>query len=369
MKFKEIKAKNSESNYSIFIGNNILKILPKKIKKICPKALKIGLVIDDKVPKKKIILIKKLLKNYEVFSFKFSTSEKLKSIKNASALVDKCLLKNFNRTDVVMAIGGGVIGDFSGFVASLIKRGVNFINIPTTLLAQVDSSIGGKTGVNSTYGKNLIGSFYQPKLVISDVSFLTSLPSREMVCGYAEILKHAIILKSNFFNWLSNNSIKILKDKNINFLKEAVYRSCKVKLFFVNKDLKENNLRMVLNFGHTFAHAIEAKNNFSKKINHGEAVLMGMMMAAKLSEKKGITSFKTIVKLKKIYKDNKLNYNISDYFQKKDYSKIVNFMVNDKKNFDKKISVILLKSIGKTTVPGSIKFSLKDLKKNFTKII
>ena len=208
MKFKEIKAKNLESNYSIIIGNNILNLLPKKIKKICPKALKIGLIIDSKIPKSKISKIKKLLNNYEIYSFEYSSSEKLKSLKNVSDLVDECLSKNFNRTDVIIAIGGGVIGDFSGFVASLIKRGINFINIPTTLLAQVDSSIGGKTGVNSKYGKNLIGSFYEPKLVITDISFLISLPYREMVCGYAEILKHAVILKSDFFDWLSKNSIQ-----------------------------------------------------------------------------------------------------------------------------------------------------------------
>ena len=369
MKFKEIKAKNLESNYSIIIGNNILNLLPKKIKKICPKALKIGLIIDSKIPKSKISKIKKLLNNYEIYSFEYSSSEKLKSLKNVSDLVDECLSKNFNRTDVIIAIGGGVIGDFSGFVASLIKRGINFINIPTTLLAQVDSSIGGKTGVNSKYGKNLIGSFYEPKLVITDISFLISLPYREMVCGYAEILKHAVILKSDFFDWLSKNSIQLLKKRNIIFLKEAVYRSCKVKLFFVNKDFKESNLRMILNFGHTFAHAIEAKNNFSKKINHGEAVLMGMMMATKLSVKKNLASKNTLLELKKIYKDNNLNYSINNFFKKKEYAQIINFMTNDKKNFDKKINLILLRKIGKTTEPGKIKLSIKELKEKFSQII
>ena len=135
-------------------------------------------------------------------------------------------------------MGGGIVGDFSAFTASIIKRGINFINIPSTLLAQVDCSIGGKTGVNSIYGKNLIGSFYQPKIVLIDVSLLNSLSKREMVCGYAEILKHSLILKNNFFKWLKLKSKKILEYRERNLLKQAIYRSCKVKLYFVKKDVK-----------------------------------------------------------------------------------------------------------------------------------
>ena len=178
----ELKVKNLNSNYSIIIGNNILNILPKKIKNLCPKAEKIAIVLDKNVPKKYKLKVKKILKRYKVFLFEYSTSEKLKSFDNVNKLAENCLSKNFNRNDIILALGGGVIGDFASFAASIIKRGVNFINVPTTLLAQVDSSIGGKTGVNSNYGKNLIGSFYLPKLVISDVSFLNSLNKREIVC-------------------------------------------------------------------------------------------------------------------------------------------------------------------------------------------
>ncbi len=369
MKLKEIKVAHKDSKYSILIGENILRLLPKKIKILCPKAKKIGLILDKKVPKKFRSKLKKLLAKYEIFIIEYSSSEKLKSFQNAYNAVEKFLSKNFNRSDVIISVGGGVIGDFSSFVASILKRGVNFINIPTTLLAQVDSSIGGKTGVNSKYGKNLIGSFYQPKLVISDVSFLKSLPKREVVCGYAEILKHSLILKTNLFAWLNLNSNKILNERNSDFLKIAIYKSCKIKLHFVKKDTKEKNQRMILNFGHTFAHAIEAKNKFSKKINHGEAVLMGMMLASKLSLLKKITAEKNVNNLMHIYKKNNLNYKLDKFFKKKDFNKIINFMLNDKKNNDEKINLILLKNIGKTTNPGQYKLNLREMKKIFPRII
>ena len=368
MKMNKIFVKNKNTNYTIIIGKGSLGKLKTRINKLCPKAKKICLILDRKVPLKFKSKLKKLLAKYEILIIDYTSSEKLKSFSNAHNAVEKLLSKNFNRSDIIIAVGGGVIGDFAAFVASILKRGVNFINIPTTLLAQVDSSIGGKTGVNSKYGKNLIGSFYQPKLVISDVSFLKSLPRREMVCGYAEILKHSLILKTNLFNWLNSNSKNILEKRKSNYLKIAIYKSCKVKIYYVKKDTNEKNTRMILNFGHTFAHAIEAKNKFSKKINHGEAVLIGMMLAARLSLIKKITTKKTLYKLNSIYKMNNLNYELKKFFKKKDFNKILNFMSNDKKNDDKKINLILLKTIGKTTVPGQYKLSLKELKKVFPKL-
>ena len=255
----------------------------------------------------------------------------LNLLKEVNKLVEKCLSKNFNRNDVLICLGGGILGDFSSFAASIIKRGINFINIPSTLLAQVDSSIGGKTGVNSVLGKNLIGTFYQPKLVMSDVSLLRSLPQREIVCGYAEILKHSIILEKNFFNWLKKNSKQILIHKNLKLIQNAIVKSCKVKLFYVNKDTNEKNIRMTLNFGHTFAHAIEVQNKYSKRINHGEAVLMGMMMATKLSYQRKICSIKTLNDIKKVFNENNFKYKISNFFKKNEHQKLINHMVNDKK--------------------------------------
>ena len=273
MKTTRLKIKNLNSNYTIIIGRNILSQISSEVKMLCPGAQKIALIVDKKVPVKFKFKIKNYLKKYRIYTFEYDVNEKFKSFTNVNKLVEKCLANNFNRSDILISLGGGILGDYGAFAASIIKRGINFINIPTTLLAQVDSSIGGKTGVNSMRGKNLIGSFHQPKLVISDVEILKSLPQRELICGYAEILKHALILKSNFFNWLKNNSNALLKNRNLDLLKKAIVESCKIKLHFVNKDIFEKNIRMMLNFGHTFAHAIEVQNKYSKRINPSYMVL------------------------------------------------------------------------------------------------
>ncbi len=369
MQISKIKVKNQSASYSILVGNNILNKLPKEIKIISPNAKKIALVVDKKIPNKFKIKIKKYLKRYDIYIFEYTVNEKFKSFVEVNKLVEKCLSRNFNRNDFLICLGGGILGDFSSFTASILKRGINFINIPSTLLAQVDSSIGGKTGVNSALGKNLIGTFYQPKLVISDVSLLKSLPKREIVCGYAEILKHSIILKNNFFKWLEKYSNEIMMNKNSSLVQNAIVRSCKVKLFYVNKDTNEKNLRMTLNFGHTFAHAIEVQNKYSKRINHGEAVIMGMMMATKLSYHKKLCSLQTLNKIKKIFVKNNLKFSINKFFKKKDHNKLIKHMVMDKKNNDKKINFILLKKIGVTTQPNKYKMSTNELKKIFNKII
>lgn len=369
MKINKLKVKNLNSNYSVIIGINILNQISSQIKEICPDAQKIALVVDKNVPTKFKVKLKNYLKKYKLYIFEYTVNEKFKSLINVNKLVEKCLANNFNRNDILVSLGGGILGDYSAFAASIIKRGINFINIPTTLLAQVDSSIGGKTGVNSPRGKNLIGSFYQPKLVFSDIELLKSLPHRELVCGFAEILKHSLILKSNFFNWLKNNSYALLKNRNPNLLKKAIIESCKIKLHFVNKDIYEKNIRMILNFGHTFAHAIEAQNRYSKRINHGEAVIMGMMMATKLSYLKKKCNLNTLKELENIYNSNNLKYDIKKFFKKSEYKKIANYMTADKKNNDKKINFILLKKIGQTTKPNEYKISISELKKVFNKII
>ena len=268
-----------------------------------------------------------------------------------------------NRSDLIIGVGGGITGDISGFVASIYKRGVNFINIPTTLLAQADSAIGGKTGVNSNQGKNLIGSFYQPKLVINDTSFLNSLPRKEIICGYAEILKHSIIKDKIFFNWLKKNT-KYILSKRVKELSYAVKKSCQIKLHYVNKDVNEKGLRMILNFGHTFAHAIEVKNNYSKKISHGEAVLTGMILATRLSFIKRVCSKNILKEIEDIYKKNNLKYTFNKYNNRKSIESLIPFLKNDKKNDDNRINFILLKKIGQTTIPGKFKISVQNLKKH-----
>ncbi len=362
MKISKLKFKNKNSRYNILIGFKSIEVLGKEIKLSCPYTRKVALIFDKKIPIKLKNKIIKQVKNYEVFKYQFQVSEKLKSFSKVNFLCEDLLKKNFNRDDLVISIGGGVISDFGGFAASIIKRGINFINIPSTLLAQVDASIGGKTGINSSLGKNLIGSFSQPKLVISDTEFLKTLPRRELVCGFAEILKHSLINDKNLFSWIEKNTNKILDKRDFKIIEYAIIKSCKIKIKFVEKDEKEKGDRAMLNFGHTFAHGIEAANNFSKKINHGEAVLIGMLFATKLSRKKNICSLNTLKKINNFYKNNNLPSNLKKYFLNKSINKIVEHMKNDKKNRDAKINLILLKNIGKTTKLDKIKMTPSQIK-------
>ena len=209
----------------------------------------------------------------------------------------------------MISVGGGITGDVSGFASSIYKRGINFVNIPTTLLAQVDSSIGGKTGINTSFGKNLIGSFYQPKLVISDIDFLKTLPKREIVCGYAEIFKHSLIFEKKFFSFLDKNANKILNLKSP-FIEKSIVKSCEIKKKIVELDEKEKSLRKILNFGHTFAHAYESTLNYSKRLNHGEAVLLGIHSAINFSFKFKLLSKLNYLKIKNHFIKYKLPYKI-----------------------------------------------------------
>ena len=362
MRNQEIKFKSKDYKYSIIIGKNALNVLPERIKVLCPKAKNIALIIDKNIPTRFKKIFEKKLKNYKILFLVFNANEKNKSTKTVNYFLKVLLSKNFNRSDLIIGVGGGITGDIAGFVSSIYKRGINFINIPSTLLAQVDSAIGGKTGINSSHGKNLIGSFYQPKLVISDTNFINSLPKKEMICGYAEILKHSIIKDKIFFNWLKRNT-KLILDKKKKELIYAIKKSCQIKMFFVKRDPNEKNLRMTLNFGHTFAHAIEVKNNYSKKSTHGEAVLSGMILAGKFSVYKKLCSSKTLKEIKNIYIQNNLDYTYKKYSDKKEIDKLLPFLKNDKKNNDGRINFILLKKLGKTTLSDQNKISLKDLKR------
>ena len=202
MKQNKLVIKTKTEKYPIIIGSNLISNISKILKDNLINFEKCLLVIDKNIPKKSIKKIKKSLKNKKKFFYFINASEKNKNQKTSNSIIKILLKKNFSRSDCLIALGGGITGDVSGFAASLFKRGIKFINIPTTLLSQVDSSIGGKTGINTDFGKNLVGSFYQPKIVITDISFLRTLNKREIICGYGEILKHSLIYnKKNFTNF------------------------------------------------------------------------------------------------------------------------------------------------------------------------
>ena len=363
MQINRLKTKD----YSIIIGKNSISNLSTEIRNHCPKCKKIAVIVDKKIPKKFVVKIKKKLNRYKVFIFFVSSSEKIKNLNKTNFFINNLLKFNFNRSDLVIAVGGGIIGDMTGFVASIYKRGINFINLPSTLLAQVDSCIGGKTGVNSKYGKNLIGSFYNPKVVIVETEFLKSLPRREVVCGFAEILKHSIINDKKFFYFLKKNTHKVLSLKN-NVLEKSILKSCKIKLNFTEKDFKEKGLRMKLNFGHTFAHALESQNKYSNKLNHGEAVLIGMLIAIKISKLNNLCTYDTLNQIESLYNKYSLIKNLNKYLKKDKILRSIKFMKNDKKKDDEKVNFILLNSIGKTTAPGRYKYKISQVENLIRKL-
>ncbi len=345
MKQIKLLVKADTQKYPIIIGYKLTTKISNIIKKNSINFKKCFIVVDKNVPKKFISNIIKSLKNYEIYIHFFYANEKNKNFKSINDILEILLKKNFSREDCLISVGGGITGDVSGFAASIFKRGIKFINIPTTLLAQVDSSIGGKTGVNSIYGKNLIGSFYQPCLVISDTQFLKSLSRREIICGYGEIFKHALINSRSFFNFLDKNVKKIL-NLSSPFIEKAIYQSCKIKMIVVEKDEKETGLRKILNFGHTFAHAYEASLGYSKKLNHGEAVILGIKTALHFSYKNKFLKKNEYQLISDHIVNSNIPCSLKKFFKIRDLNKILSFMTKDKKNNSSKINLVLLKKIG-----------------------
>ena len=341
----KLNIETKTQKYPIFIGKKVSANISQIIKSNSITFSRFLLVVDKNIPKKFVSTIKKSLKNKISYIHYFKANELNKNMNSINKILEILLNKNFSRDDCLISIGGGITGDVSGFAASLFKRGLKFISIPTTLLSQVDSSIGGKTGVNTKYGKNLIGSFYHPNLVISDTQFLKTLPKREIICGYGEILKHSIIGNKKFYTFLDKHKTKILKLTSP-FLEKAIYESCRIKKNVVEKDEKEKGLRKILNFGHSFAHAYEATLGFSRKLNHGEAVILGMKTALNFSLKTKLMNKREYYSIIEHIDNSDLPSSVSKFFSPKDINIILNFMAKDKKNSSNKINLVLLKKIG-----------------------
>jgi 3-dehydroquinate synthase len=345
MSLIKLHVKTGNQKYPVFIGNNVINKLKTILKNNLINFNQCLVIADKNVPKRLIDKILNSLSKKKISLYYFDSSEKNKNQKSVDSILSILLSKNFNRNDCVISVGGGITGDVSGFAASIFKRGLKFVNIPTTLLSQVDSSIGGKTGINSKYGKNLIGTFYQPSVVISDTIFLKSLPKREILCGYGEILKHAIISDKKFFSFLDLNGYQILNLKSP-LIEKAIFKSCSIKKKVVENDEKEMGIRKILNFGHTFAHAYEATLGYSKKLNHGEAVILGIKTAAKFSLLNNILNIKEFNLIENHLNKLSLPRNINNFFSIKNLNKILSFMKKDKKNNSNKINLVLIKKIG-----------------------
>lgn len=275
--------------------------------------------------------------------------ERYKNLESFAEVHTRLLELEFNRRSLLIAFGGGVIGDLAGFVASTYQRGIDFIQIPTTLLAQVDSSVGGKTAVNHPHGKNMIGTFYQPKRVLIDLSLLKTLPQREYVSGLAEVLKYGFIQDAEFLEWMRINYEAILaKDPEV--ISEMIYRSCACKKFIVDQDERESGIRATLNLGHTFGHAIEKLMKY-QGVLHGEAVAIGMNMAGYLSCRMGLISKKDQLYITSLLHLFDLPCEAPQSFTPQEF---LNVMRLDKKNLTQKIRFVLLNAVGQAMMTDDI---------------
>ncbi|WP_024787819.1 MULTISPECIES: 3-dehydroquinate synthase [unclassified Lebetimonas] len=280
------------------------------------------------------------LKTDELKIITLPDGEEYKNFESIEYALERLFDAKYDRNSVIIAFGGGVIGDMSGFAASIFLRGIKFIQIPTTLLAMVDSSVGGKTGINTKFGKNLIGSFYQPEAVYIDTHFLTTLPKREFAAGMAEVIKMAVMFDKEFFKNLENDKLSI---------EEIIKRSVEIKADVVNEDEKEKGIRSVLNYGHTFGHVIENLTNY-KTYLHGEAVAIGMIMANELSIELGYLTTEENERIKNLLK----KYDLPTSFKIKDEEEFYEHFFADKKTMNNKIKFIIPELIGKYKIIENI---------------
>lgn len=275
--------------------------------------------------------------------------EQAKSMPRLQSVIDWMLSAKVDRGSVMFAVGGGVIGDLGGFAASVVLRGISFVQVPTTLLAQVDSSVGGKTGINAAQGKNLIGSFYQPVSVIIDTDVLKTLPERELKAGYAEIVKYGLIDKPEFFDWLETHGADVLSLEP-DALLHAIDTSCRAKADIVSRDEKETGDRALLNLGHTFGHALEAAAGYDGRLLHGEAVSIGMCLAFDLSAKMGLCRADDAARVRGYLSGLGLKTKMSDISPALEHgiTHIAGLMAHDKKNVSGILTFILARGIGKS---------------------
>lgn len=311
---------------------------------------RIAIVTDETVADLHLQTLIQGFSGREVVTIVLPPGESTKNFEALQEVLDTLLKANFSRDDTLIAFGGGVIGDLTGFVAAVLKRGCRFVQIPTTLLAQVDSSVGGKTAINTRAGKNLVGSFYQPKCVLIDTDVLSTLGARQMRAGYAEVLKYALINDTAFFDWLEENA-HLLLDGDQTALRKAVLTSCTAKAAIVKRDERERGERALLNLGHSFAHALEAKAGYDGTLLHGEAVSAGMLMAFEYAHHLGLCPRQDVEKLRAHLRATKMpSLTELPAGLKNDPKQLFAYMERDKKNTKTHMKLILTRGIGKAFI-------------------
>ncbi len=352
MQSKIVKIDLGERSYDIAIGSGLLSLvgdyLPFDI-----SAKKVFLITDDNVEPYALDLRSKLQEAGVGFCeiLTLPHGEKTKSYDSLRRAHDWMLENNIDRSSIVFAVGGGVIGDLAGFSASTILRGVPFVQIPTTILSQVDSSVGGKTGINTSYGKNLVGSFFQPEAVITDIDTLKTLPKREVLAGYAEVVKYGLIDDLAFFEWLEENGSAVI-DLEEEAILYALETSCRAKARVVEADEREGGKRALLNLGHTFGHALEAAAGYDGSLLHGEGVSIGSVMAFDLSVQMGLCTQEDADRVRKHFESVGLPVDASAISTNVDY--LIDSMGRDKKVLNNKMTFILARAIGEAFITQDV---------------
>lgn len=362
---------SNNRSYPIYIGENLLKnpdifadFVTNKNKS---KNKKIMIVTNTTIEKIYLNTLQntlaKITPKENIFATILPDGENYKNWETLQKIFDNLLANFFDRKSLIIALGGGVIGDMTGFAAACFQRGVDFLQIPTTLLSQVDSSVGGKTAINHPLGKNMIGAFYQPKAVFADIKTLQTLPKREISAGLAEILKYGFINDAPFLEFFTSENFAKIFDNNADVLSEIIYKSCQNKADIVAKDETESsdkNLRALLNFGHTFGHAIETYFGYGTYL-HGEAVAIGTMMAAEFSQNLGFITPKEVAKIQTLLNQAKLPTALDKKVNANDLYKL---MFHDKKVQNGTLNFVLLKNLGEAFV-----YKLNSAEENSTLII
>lgn len=340
---KTLSVDLGERSYPIYINSDLLNRAD--LLRPCIPGKQVLIVTNETIAPLYLERLQTLLDGYEVESIILPDGEQYKTLEITTRIFDLLLQKHFNRTASLIALGGGVIGDMTGFAAACYQRGVYFIQVPTTLLAQVDSSVGGKTGVNHPLGKNMIGAFYQPQCVLADISTLNTLDDRQLSAGIAEVIKYGLIRDYEFFVWLEKN-IDRLVARDSEALAYAVERSCQNKAEVVAADEREGGQRALLNLGHTFGHAIETGTGYGTWL-HGEGVSCGMLMAADLSHRLEWLTSAELERIQSLLLQAKLPVLAP---QELSTEQFLELMSVDKKVLAGKLRLVLLKGIGKSLV-------------------
>jgi 3-dehydroquinate synthase len=357
-------------SYNILIGEGLIADAARHVGPLLPRPFA-AIVTDENVARNHLDPLQTTLRagGIETAAVVLPPGEKTKSFTHLAGLCDALLAAGVERRDRIIALGGGVIGDLTGFAAAILRRGTGLIQIPTSLLAQVDSSVGGKTGINSKHGKNLIGAFKQPDLVLADLSALATLPKRELAAGYAEIAKYGLLGDEGFFEWLEANAPLLLRG-DTQARRYAIRRSCEAKARIVAEDETEQGARALLNLGHTFGHALEAQTGYSDRLLHGEAVAIGMVQAFRFSEALGNCPGGTADRVSRHLKAAGLPVHVSEIDGlAATPAELLKLMQQDKKAQSGELTFILANGIGRAFIAKAVPrekilaFLEKDLKR------